>query len=210
MRPFDAAAAVPAAPVAIAKCNSYGSELVPTLNRMFDQIGGLGRLVKGKTVTMKVNLTGSPSIRLGHLPAELAHWTHPAVIGATCHLMGRAGAKRIRIVESAWATAEPLSEYVLEAGWDPNDILRAADNVELYNTNWLGHAKQYSKFMTPKGGHIFKGFLLNHAYEDCDVFVSVAKLKEHVTAGITLTMKNCFGITPTTIYGGRSPKDEPG
>ena len=61
----------------------------------------------------------------------------------------------------------------------------------------------------PNGGHMFKAFDLNHSYGDCDVFVSIAKLKEHVTAGITLTMKNCFGNTPATIYGEGAGIDEP-
>ena len=43
------AASAPTAPVAFAKCKSYGAELLPTLEKMFDQLGGLGRLVKGKT-----------------------------------------------------------------------------------------------------------------------------------------------------------------
>ncbi|HUB33627.1 MAG TPA: DUF362 domain-containing protein, partial [Bryobacteraceae bacterium] len=38
----------------------------------------------------------------------------------------------------------------------------------------------------------------------------IAKLKEHLTAGITLSMKNCFGITPCTIYGDGAPVDEAG
>ena len=33
--------------------------------------------------------------------------------------------------------------------------------------------------MVPGGGLMFKGYDLNHSYEDCDVFVSLAKLKEH-------------------------------
>jgi uncharacterized protein (DUF362 family) len=41
------------------------------------------------------------------------------------------------------------------------------------------------------------------------VFVSIAKLKDHATAGITLSMKNCFGITPCTIYGEGAGVDEP-
>jgi hypothetical protein len=45
------------------------------------------------------------------------------------------------------------------------------------------------------------------SYEDCDVFLSLAKLKEHTTAGITLRMKN---FTPCTIYGEDAPADEPG
>src|SRR6266511_3550925 len=34
-------------------------------------------------------------------------------------------------------------------------------------------------------------------------------MKEHATAGITLSMKNCFGITPCTIYGTGAGADEP-
>jgi uncharacterized protein (DUF362 family) len=81
--------------------------------------------------------------------------------------------------------------------------------VEFENTNWLGNAKKYSRFAVPHGGHMFKAFDLNHSYEDCDVFVSMAKMKDHVTAGITLSMKNCFGITPCTIYGTGAGVDEP-
>jgi uncharacterized protein (DUF362 family) len=61
----------------------------------------------------------------------------------------------------------------------------------------------------PFGGYIYPAFDLNHSYEDCDVFVSIAKMKEHATAGVTLSMKNCFGLTPCTIYGTGAGKDEP-
>ncbi len=199
----------PTAPVAIAKCNSYGPELLPTMERMFDQIGGLGKLVRNKTVAIKINLTGSPAYRLGHTPAELAHWTHPAVIGTTIRLMDQAGAKRVRLLESPWSTAGLIEDYMYEANWDPRALLNAGRVVEMENTNYLGNGKQYSEFRPPNGGHMFKAYMLNHSYEDCDVFVSIAKLKDHATAGITLSMKNCFGITPCTIYGEGAGVDEP-
>jgi len=172
------AAAAPASPVAVARCKTYTpGELLPAMQKMFDQLGGLERLVKGKTVACKINLTGSPTYRLGYLPLEDTHYTHPRVIAATVHLMGRAGARRIRILESPWSTADSIEEYILQANWEPRDILNAAPNVEFENTNWLGRAKKYSRFVTPHGGHIFKGFDLNHSYYDCDVFVSIGKLK---------------------------------
>ena len=89
----------------------------------------------------------------------------------------------------------------MEANWDPSMILNAAKLVEFENTNYLGNGKQYSRFKVPNGGHMFPAYDLNHSYADCDVFVSIAKMKEHATAGVTLSMKNCFGITPCTIYG---------
>ncbi len=203
------AASAPTAPVAVAKCRTYGPELLPTLEKMFDQLGGLGRLVKGKTVAIKINLTGAPSYRLAHQPLGDTHYTSPQVIAATVHLIGKAGARRIRLLESPWSTADAVEEYLLQADWEPRDILSAAPNVEFENTNYLGKGKKYSRMVVPHGGYVFPAFDLNHSYEDCDVFVSLAKAKEHATAGITLSMKNCFGLTPCTIYGTGAGVDEP-
>src|ERR1051326_4986184 len=203
------ASSAPTQPVAVARCMTYGPELVPTLDKMFDQIGGLGRIVKGKTVAIKINLTGAPSYRVGYLPCEDTHYTHPSVIAATVHLMTKAGARRIRLLESPWSTADPVEEYLLQANWEPRDILRAGDNVEFENTNFLGNAKKYARMKVPFGGYMFPAFDLNHSYNDCDVFVSLAKMKEHATAGVTLSMKNCFGLTPCTIYGAGAGVDEP-
>lgn len=207
---FPARAASPASTVAVARCRTYSpNELLPVMEKMFDQLGGLGRLVKGKTVAVKINLTGAPTYRVGYLPLEDTHYTHPQVIAAAAHLMGKAGARRIRILESPWSTADPVEEYILRANWEPRDILGAAPNVEFENTNFLGSGKKYSRMKVPHGGYVFPAFDLNHSYEDCDVFVSIAKMKEHATAGVTLSMKNCFGITPCTIYGTGAGENEP-
>jgi uncharacterized protein (DUF362 family) len=177
--------------------------------QMFDQIGGLGRLVRNKSVTMKINMTGRPSQRLGFYPAERIHWTHPRVIAVTCHEMFRAGAKRITLVESAWSTADPLEEVMLEANWDPKEFQSLGGPVEMINTNWLGRTRHYARFQTPKNGHMFAAYDLHEQYRDTDVFVSIAKLKEHETVGVTMTMKNLFGITPSTIYGDGAGEKEP-
>jgi uncharacterized protein (DUF362 family) len=204
------AADAPAAPVALARCKTYDpAELTPALTKMFDQLGGLGKLVNGKTVAIKINLTGSTTYRLGYEPLENTHYTHPAVVAATVQLLAKAGARRIRVLESPWATAEPVEEYLLRANLEPRDILGAAPNVEFENTNYLGFARKYSRLTVPFGGYVFPAFDLNHSYADCDVFVSIAKMKEHATAGVTLSMKNCFGITPCTVYGTGAGIDEP-
>jgi hypothetical protein len=189
--PGDAA---PAAPVAIAKCASYDEDVTARLATMFDQLGGLDRIVRGKTVTIKLNMTGSPGLRVDGRPPGVTHYVHPKLVGATAHLMGQAGARRIRFVESAWATSGPLEEYLLDSGWNVRQLLAAAPGVEFENTNALGKGKQYARFKVPGGGYLFPAYDLNHAYEDTDVFVSMAKLKNHATCGVTLSMKNCFGM----------------
>jgi len=199
----------PTAPVSVARCRAYGPEVLATLESMFDQLGGLEQLAKGKTVAVKLNLTGPALQRLGHQPPELTHWVHPQVIAATVHLLGKAGARRIRLLESPMSTAEAVEEFMLQANWEPRDFTSAAAGVEFENTNYLGKGKKYSRLWVPGGGLLFKAYDVNHSYEDCDVFVSVAKLKEHASAGVTLSMKNSFGITPCTIYGDGAGEDEP-
>ena len=202
-------AQAPASAVSIARCGSYGAELAPTLARMFDQLGGLGKLVAGKTVAVKVNMTGDARMRLGTTPAELTHFTHPAVVGATVHHLAAAGARRIRVVEGCFVSGDPLEEFMIDAGWDPGDILNAGAAVEMENTNVLGRGSRYHRLTSSRGGYIFPGFDFNHAYAESDVVVSIAKLKEHATCGVTLGMKNMFGATPITIYGDAAGKDEP-
>src|ERR1051326_238553 len=140
---LKAAPDAPTAPVSIAKCAAYNEDVTATLGTMFDQIGGLERIVKGKTVTIKLNLTGSPGLRLQGRPLGVTHYTHPKLIGATAYLMGKAGAKRIRFVESAWATGGPLEETMLDSGWNVRSLQSAAAGVEFENTNALGKAKKY-------------------------------------------------------------------
>src|ERR1035438_2508622 len=46
--PLSRAAQAPTAPVAVSRCKTYNpGELLPALETMFDQLGGLGRLVFG-------------------------------------------------------------------------------------------------------------------------------------------------------------------
>ena len=202
--------AAPAGRVAIGQCREYDRQVSDVLDTMFDQLGGLDRLVRGKTVAIKLNMTGPPSDRLNAMPNQMTHWVHPQVIGSLVSLLGRAGATRIRLLESAPAGTKPLEEFMVSAGWQPRDFAGAASRVEFENTNFLGSGKTYARFMVPGGGLMYAGYDLNHSYRDTDVFVSLAKLKEHRTAGVTLSMKNCFGITPCTIYSDEAPEDEPG
>ncbi len=72
----------PAAPVAIGKVASYDDDVTAKLANMFDQLGGIETLVKNKTVTIKLNLTGAPTNRMAGRPPGFTHWANPAVAGA--------------------------------------------------------------------------------------------------------------------------------
>lgn len=206
---IHASPSAPTAPVAVAKCPTYGPEVRETLETLFDQLGGVQRLVKGKTVAVKLNLTGRATNSPGGLPMGLAHWVHPEVVGATINLLGKAGAQRIRLLESTMSPAESLEAFMVEAQWNPRDFSSAASGVEFENTNYAGPAEKYTRLWVPGGGILFRAYDVNRSYEECDVYVSLAKLKEHATAGVTLSMKNSFGVPPCTIYGEGAGIDAP-
>lgn len=199
---------LPTAPVAIAKCPSYNEDIGAHLSRMFDQAEA-AKIVKGKTVTVKLNLTGSPGLRLEGRALGTTHYTHPKTLAAMIHLLDQAGATRIRLVESAWATAGPLEEYMLDAGWNVRALKAISAKVTFENTNAKGSYRDYAVFRVPGGGEIFPSFHLNRAFEETDVLLSMAKLKNHATCGITLSLKNCFGNTPASIYGDDAGLHEP-
>jgi uncharacterized protein (DUF362 family) len=179
------------------------------LKTMFDQLGGIEKLVKSKTVTVKLNLTGPPTNWVNGRPPQFTHWAHPEIAGAAAHLFDRAGAKRVRFVESGANTTVPLEEFIAKANWDVNALRNAAKMVEFENTVNLGKGKKYVRMQVGHGAYMFPAWDVNQVYAETDVFVSMAKLKNHGICGVTLSMKNLYGCTPASIYGGDAGADEP-
>ncbi len=188
--------------VAIVSCRTYGPEVKAALAKSFDLIGGIQKLVRNKTVTVKLNLTGTNFQPYQGKPVGETYMTHPATVMALTALLFDAGAKRVRLVESTQSKATLESTLDL-ADWDVR-ALGAMGKMEFENTRNLGAGKIYSHLRVPGGSYMFSAFDFNHAYEDTDVMISLAKLKRHVTAGVTLSMKNMFGITPNSIYGDKA------
>ncbi len=200
-------ASSPDAKVAIVPCKSYGPAVEPAFTKAFDLLGGIGRLVKGKTVTVKVNLTMSRQfVTIQGRPPGETYISHCDTVMALCAVLFREGARRVRIVES-FPNSKPFEEALADAGWDAPNLLRLG-RIELENTRNLGVGKQYSTVKVSSGGYQFSSFDLNHSYTDTDVFVSIAKLKNHKTAGVTLSLKNLFGITPNSLYGDQAPGEQ--
>jgi uncharacterized protein (DUF362 family) len=186
--------------VAITRARSYGSEAATALRQALDLLGGVGPLVRDKTVTVKVNFTGWPIQGLFGRGAGETYVTHGDTALALAQLLSENGARRIRFVESE-GVALPLEQVVAAAGWDLR-ALQAIAGVEFENTRNLGYGARYATLAVPDGGRLFSSLQVNHSYAETDVFVSLCKMKEHATAaGLTLSMKNLFGITPNSLYG---------
>jgi len=194
------------AKVAIVPCRTYGPEVQTALAKCFDLLGGIGSLVKNKTVTVKINLTGTDFSSFMGRPVGETYMTHYSTALALGSLLFAAGAKRVRFVESTTSRSD-LAGSLGMADWDVK-ALEALGKVEFENTRNLGKGSSYAHLPVPGGGYVFSAFDFNHAYGDTDVMVSLAKLKNHITAGVTLSMKNLFGITPNALYGSAAGSED--
>lgn len=189
----------PASTVAVARCRSYDEDVYAKLARMFDQIGGIGPLVRNKTVALKLNLTGNP--RRFPVDPALPYRTEPGSVLATVRLLAKAGARRVRIIETFFPARQDM-ELWARYGLDIHAINNAGVKVEWENAQNLGRGAKYVRVKVPWGGYIFPSYDLNHSFADCDTFVSMSKLKNHWIAGVTMALKNSFGNTPCSLYGG--------
>lgn len=192
--------------VAIVRCPGYSKATKDALAQAFDLIGGIGSLVRDKTVAIKINLTGTNFQPLFGVPVGESFMTHEVTAFALASLLFENGARRVRFLESTGSRSVLESTLTL-ADWDLSTF-KALGRTEFENTRNLGLGKQYSQLNVPRGGLMFGSLSLNHSYADTDVMVSLAKLKEHILAGITLTMKNLFGITPNSLYGDEAGSEE--
>jgi uncharacterized protein (DUF362 family) len=189
----------PASTVAIARGRSYDDDVYGKLAKMFDQIGGIGGVAKNKTVALKLNLTGNPK----RFPVDPAYpyRTQPDTALAVVRLLAKAGAKRVRIIETFFPAQQDMSLWA-RYGLDIAAINNAGCKIEWENGQNLGYGSKYVRLKVPWGGYVYPSYDLNHSFVDCDSYVSMSKLKNHWIAGFTMSLKNNFGITPCSLYGG--------
>jgi uncharacterized protein (DUF362 family) len=198
----------PTSPVAIQRCESFAPQIFRRqLDAALDLIGGIGGLVRGKTVTIKINLTGMRWDPCCGLPAQETYITHPATLAALCAALSDAGAQRIIVIENYYRN-EPPEKILTEAGWDLAALQSAGGHKVVFeDIRNRGPWPAYRRFKVPWGGFIYPAFDLNQRFEKTDVFVSVSKLKQHACAGVTMTIKNMFGNTPCSLYGNEAPNE---
>jgi uncharacterized protein (DUF362 family) len=189
----------PASTVSIVRCRNYQDDVTGKLSEAFDRIGGIGKLVRGKTVAVKLNLTGNP--KNWPLTPDLPYRTDPGTVASTVHLFAKAGARRVRLIESFFPATQDINLWA-RYGIDVKAIDNMGVKVDWVNVQNLGPYKKYVRLKVPWGGYLYPAYYINEAFVDCDTYVSLAKLKNHWIAGVTMTMKNNFGNMPCSLYGG--------
>ena len=73
--------------------------------------------------------------------------------------------------------------------------------LEEYGVQYVDSDSPVSVYDVPGGGTMFSRYHLSECFSDADAVVSVAKMKSHLYSGVTLCMKNLFGLCPRPPLG---------
>lgn len=148
-----------------------------------ETLGGMSKFVsKGDVVMVKPNIGWNRTV-------EQAACTNPEVIKAVVEMVMNAGAKKVIVMDNTCHKAEDAYSRsgILEAAKGAGADVRYVDENRMVVHDFKGKSL--------KRWPVFKDFL------EVDKFINVPILKHHGSAGITIGMKNLYGI-----LGGRRGK----
>ena len=168
--------------VAILGAKSYQTSLKDIINR---GVNLLKLDVKGKRIILKPNLVEFD-------PAGVIN-THPAVIEAAIDSFRSLGAREVVVAEGPGHRRD--SEYLLTASGIYDVIKEHRVRYVDLNTDDVRLRDLRSDFTNLRQLY-FPETLFN-----ADLLVSMPKLKTHHWAGVTLSLKNMFGVIPGSVYG---------
>jgi uncharacterized protein (DUF362 family) len=172
----------PSSRVAIVKAASYASNLTQLV---VDGIKLCGLVVKGKRVLLKPNLVEYES--------DTVINTNPALIGAAIEAFLRLGAREVRVGEGPGHRRD-TDGLLIASGLLPYLEGTRTPFTDL-NLDDMRRVSLQSTFMG------IESLFFSETVLSTDLLVSLPKLKTHHWAGMTLSMKNLFGIVPGVKYG---------
>ena len=141
--------------------------------------------VTGKRIVLKPNLVEFD-------PKGVIN-TNPAVIEAAIDAFRTLGAAEVIVAEGPGHRRD--NEYILSASGLYEIIREHKVRYVDLNTDDVRATPVRSNFTS------FKQLYLPETLFNADLLVSMPKLKTHHWAGVTLSMKNMFGVVPGAVYG---------
>ena len=95
-----------------------------------------------------------------------------------------------------------LDTSTASAGQRPGDDFNMRPLFEEFGIPYVEAGDPpFERYKVPGGGLMFSEYQLSAALGEADAFVSIAKMKNHGFMGITLCLKNLFGLPPIQPHG---------
>jgi uncharacterized protein (DUF362 family) len=170
----------------ISKVSRYGAEIASVIISGLNELGVVPEEIRGKKILLKPNLVEA------HMGADHIN-THPLVIRGAVEAFLRLGAAQVLVAEGTGLSRDSL-RLLEESGWGEVLIEDRIPFVDLnyddvYTVRNLGRQSRLKTLTFPV------------TLRQADWIVSMPKLKTHHWAGVTLSMKNLFGVMPGMFYG---------
>jgi uncharacterized protein (DUF362 family) len=169
-----------------ARAKDYSIDLASVIKIGLRELGISEKEIKGKRILLKPNLV-EPHRSASHIN------THPLVVRGAVEAFKSQGAAQVIVAEGPGHYRD--THLVLEES-KMIDVLweDRIPFVDLNSDQW---------FSTPNlGGNTnLKSLILPATLKQVDWIVSMPKMKTHHWAGVTLSMKNLFGVMPGMFYG---------
>jgi uncharacterized protein (DUF362 family) len=153
-----------------------GASPYEVTRRAVSELGGMGRFVsRGDVVMVKPNIGWNRTVEQGAC-------THPEVVRAVVEMALAAGARKVVVMDNTCHKAEDCYQRsgIAEAARKAGAEVRFSDENRL-------------------AVHDFKGEVLGRwpvfrDHLEVDKFINVPVLKHHGSSGLTMAMKNLYGI----------------
>ena len=172
----------PVSNVSIGRAAGYTQNVYDTLFRMLVE----QKLdVRGRRIVLKPNLV--------EFDQNTCINTSPLVVHAAFEAFQRLGAASVKIAEGPGHRRGTLD--LADAAGYFSTIRNFEDSFTDLNLD------EVVKRDIPRPVSKLKSLYLPHTVLDCDLLVSMPKMKTHHWAGATLAMKNLFGVVPGGVYG---------
>jgi uncharacterized protein (DUF362 family) len=179
--------------VSLVRCaaTAQDDEIVRATQTAIQQIGDYGvGLRNARRIAIKINAGIHRVILTDGRQTEL---TEPAVVEGAIRAIRDVTDAEI-ILGDASTDGDSAGLYA-RLGY-PERLAKYA-NVRLLDFN----LSELVEVPMPHAGAMFRSYWLPRELAEADAFVSLAKMKAHVSVGCTLCIKNLFGWMPRSVYG---------
>lgn len=172
--------------VFVTKLRDYEADISSAILSGFMELKVDRAEIRGKRILLKPNLV-EPHSGAGHIN------THPMVVRGAVEAFLRLGASKVTVAEGPGHSRDSL--LVLdESGL--GEVL-SEDRIPFADLNYgsaitVTNSGRYTRL---------QNLILPAVLRQSDWIVSMPKMKTHHWAGVTLSMKNLFGVMPGIYYG---------
>lgn len=180
--------------VRAARCDHRASEeeIYRTLCRITEPLErSWEELERARTILIKVNMMMPPE-RIVRFEGRRRELVDDEVFRATLRLLRERCSGEFVATDTNW---HPPGER-------PGPSLNYTPILEEFGVRYVdSNEPPFRTYEVPGGGRMFSRYQLSTCIGEADAMVSLSKMKNHAFMGVTLCLKNLFGLPPMPPYG---------